>query len=317
MGDDEPATPDDVAGEAAPDENAVGEGLEPTEAFDLLGNDVRLGVIRELAAVRRTNWQWQGLTFADLRKAVGVEDAGNFSYHLDKLQGHFVVKDGDQYKLTYAGMQVAGAVVSGTYTERGGGLSGPVDVDCPTCGQALAAIYEHEFLALACEEHGVLFGTSLPPGAAEGRGFAEMVELGTMSARQDVERALSGACPHCWGPVRTTLPVETMTDATDGDRVEVPREQGWVEFDCGRCGMVFWLPPGACVLHEPAVVALYHEHGVDVRSLSYVELSFATPESGELVSEDPVRVRVDVEVGGDRLQVWLDGDAEVVDHERA
>lgn len=302
--------------DAATPDNAVS-GLDPVEAFDLLAHEVRLGIIRELAAVRRTNWQWRGMEFAELRRAVGAEDAGNFSYHLGKLRDHFVVKEGAEYKLTFAGMKVAGAVIAGTYTERSGGSVGTVDVACPDCGEPMTARYEHEFLGLSCEEHGTVFGTALPPGAAEGRSLRDLVALATMDARQDVERALSGVCPHCWGPVTTRLPVKEVVDAATGEPAEVPREDGWVEFDCGRCEMVFWLPPGACVVDAPPVVALLHEHGVDPRERSYAELPFTRADAGVVESADPVRVRVDVTVDDDTLHLWLDGAADVVEYERA
>lgn len=290
--------------------------LEPAEAFALLGNEVRLGIVRELAAVRRADWRWQGRTFAELRRAVGVEDAGNFSYHLDRLRDHFVVKDGDEYKLTYAGMQVAGAVVSGTYTERGDPRTEPLDVDCFECGESLTLRYRREFLAVECDDHGTLFGTNLPPGAAEGRSTEELVQLATVDARQDVERARTGACPHCWGTVTTTVPTESLGPAGDEREVD-PGEEAWVEFECDRCDMAFWLPAGACVVEEPPVVALLHDHGVDVRERAYLELPFVRPAAATVTGEDPVRVRVDVRQGDDALALWLDERTHVVDWERA
>lgn len=292
------------------------DGLAPAAAFDLLGNEVRLGIVRELAAVRRTNWQWRGLTFAELRRAVGVDDAGNFSYHLDRLRDHFVVKDGEEYKLTFAGMRVAGAVLAGTYTDRGGPRTESVDVDCYECGRALTLRYEWEFLAVECDEHGVLFGTTLPPGAAEGRSAEDLLRLATMDARQDIERARRGTCPHCWGRTEATLPADTVVDPASGERTAAPGDRTWAEFECDRCGMLLWLPVGACVVDEPPVVALLHDHGVDVRNRSYLELPFVRAGTASVDAEDPVRVRVDVKYGDDALRLWLDERTRVVDWER-
>jgi len=254
-----------------------GETLAPAEAFELLGNEVRLGIVRELAAVRRSNWQWQGRTFASLRRAVGVADAGNFNYHLDKLRGHFVVKDGDEYKLTYAGMQVAGAVVAGTYTDRGDPRTATLDVPCVECGDPLRLAYEREFLAVECDEHGIQFGTSLPPGAAAGRSTDELVRLATLDARQDVERARSGVCPHCWGAIEPTLPTDTVLDAVTGDREPVRPGEPWAEFECDRCGVVFWLPATACVVNEPSVVAIATASGSTLTRASCQSASRTTP----------------------------------------
>jgi DNA-binding transcriptional ArsR family regulator len=299
----------------ADDEQGEDGALSPEDAFGLLGHEVRLGIVRELATVRRANWQWQGLTFAQLRKAVGVRDAGNFSYHLGKLRDHFVVKDGDEYKLTYAGMEVAGAVISGTYTDKSEPRRETSDVDC-FCGEPLTVEYEREFFAMECPDHGTIFGTTLPPGAAQGRSVEEIVSLATLDARQEVERARAECCPHCWGPMSTALPAQEVVDPDTGETLAVPDDEVYVRFDCGRCGMQFWLPPGACVLSDPAVVSFLHENGVVVDELSYPELPFVSPEAATVISEDPVRVRVDVEADERALQVWIDEGIRIVETER-
>jgi hypothetical protein len=292
-------------------------GLSAPEAFERVGHDVRLGIIRELDRVRRTNWQWAGLTFAELRRAVGVRDAGNFNYHLDKLVGTFVVKDDEEYKLTNAGMELVGAVLSGTVAERAEPVTEDLATTCPGCGEALTVEYDEEFLSLSCEEHGLLFGTTMPPGAVRDRTPEEMVRLATMDARQDVERARTGACPHCWGPMGVSLDPDEIVDPTSGERTTVPDDQVWAEFECDRCGMQFWLPPGACVVDAPPVVAFYEDHGVDVRDLAFTELPLSMADRGDVDGSDPLRVTVDVERDDERLTLWLDDDLEVVDHERA
>ena len=42
-------------------------------------------------------------TLFDLRKAVGIRDAGHFNYQLDRLRGTFVCRTEDGYLLTEAG----------------------------------------------------------------------------------------------------------------------------------------------------------------------------------------------------------------------
>jgi hypothetical protein len=294
-----------------------GDELSPAAAFDLVGHDVRLGIIRELDRIRRTNWQWKGMTFAELRRAVGVRDAGNFSYHLDKLLGHFVVKDGEEYKLTNAGMELVGAVLSGTVADEARSFSEATAFSCPACERALDAEYDDEYVALACPDHGMLFGTSMPPGAFEGRSPAEIVRLATLDARQDVERARAGGCPHCWGPMDVRLDPEEVLDQRTGDTIPTGGDEAWAAFECDRCGMQFWLPAGSCVLTDPAVVAFYHDHGVDVRELPYPELALALPDAGQVLERDPLRIELAVERDGDRLRLLLDGDADVIEAERA
>jgi DNA-binding transcriptional ArsR family regulator len=292
------------------------ESPSATEAFGALGNEIRLDIIRALANARRLQWRWRGMTFAELRKEVGVRDAGNFNYHLDKLLGRFVVKDGDEYKLTYAGMQIAGAVVAGTYTERGQHFTTETDIPCQVCGEPVTATYEYEYLTLAGEDHDVSFGTTLPPGATRDRSPKKVIELAMLDARQDVERAMNGVCPHCWGPMETTVPSETMLDIETHGPKPVPDDQLWIRFDCDRCGMVIWLPPGSCLVSEPPVIAFFEAHGQDIREYSYLDLPFGGPHGATLESNTPVRVRVTVELEADRLLVWMGSEGEIVKTER-
>lgn len=294
-----------------------GEGRSATEAFELLGHETRLDILRTLASERRLNWQVSGLGFAELRKAVGVDDAGNFSYHLDKLRDGFVTKHGDEYVLTYAGMEIVGSVLAGTYTERPESRSVPTEIPCPSCGAATTATYEHPMLLLKCPDHGVAFGTSIPPGAVRGRDLEVLVRVATMDARLNTERVRSNVCPHCWGPVSTTLPSDEkpcLRENAGGVTAAEPDET-WAEFSCDRCGVRLWLPAGACLVTEPVVVAFFDERGIDLRERSYLELPFVASDTPVVESRDPVRIRVDIEHDGDCLSVWLDGDAGIIETE--
>lgn len=297
-------------------EKGKNESPSVSEAFGALGNEVRLDIIRALADVRRVAWRWQGMTFAELRKAVGVRDAGNFSYHLNELCNLFVVKDDDEYKLTYAGMQIARAMATGTYTERGEHFTTETDIPCPVCDEPITATYEYEYLSLFCEDHDVLVGTTLPPGATRERSPERVIELATMNARQDVERAMDGICPHCWGPMEATVPAEMVFDPKTHALQPAKDDHVWARFDCDRCGMAFWLPPGLCLLSEPPVIAFFEAHGQDIREYSYLDLPFNDPESATLESSTPVRVRVTVELEGDQLLIWMNNVGDIVETKR-
>lgn len=287
------------------------------EALDLLGHELRLAIIERLAVERRENWHPQGLGFADLRKAVGADDAGQFNYHLDELVGTFVEKRDDEYVLTTAGFDVAGSVRAGTYADDAPSFSVTLDRTCVRCDRRLAAAYEDGTLLVHCEDHGVVHSNSLPPAAAAGRDPEAVIALADLNARNQLERALAGACVHCWGRVAVETPVDLpdvvrQQHRAGGDHTE----QVLVEFDCRDCGMTFWTPASVTVVRHPAVVSLYHEHGVDLRERDHLDLEFVDGTNGVVESTDPVRVRVDVALGDDELHLWLDDTATVVDTER-
>lgn len=85
-------------------------GLEPSEAFAVLGSATRAAIVEALGDAERS------LAFAELRERVGVADSGQFNYRLSKLRGAFVHRtDGGEYVLTYAGRRIVGAVFASTY----------------------------------------------------------------------------------------------------------------------------------------------------------------------------------------------------------
>jgi uncharacterized protein with PIN domain len=294
------------------------DGRGDHEAFDLLGNEIRLAIIEELAGERRQSWTAAGLAFADLRKRVGVDDAGKFNYHLDKLRGTFVEQRDDEYVATTAGVSVAGSVRAGTYDADDVSFTASIAARCTDCEDHLEAIYEGGTLQVRCPEHGLYHGTAIPPAVVRDRDPETVVALAQRNAMNELGRALDGACVHCWGTVDVETPVDPPTELLD-EQGTTPEdvEQVVVEFACRDCGATFWTGASVCVLDHPAVVSFYHDHGVNVARRGYLELPFVDGTSGVVESTDPVRVRVDVTHGDDTLRVWLDDTATVVDYERA
>ncbi|MFC7138908.1 winged helix-turn-helix domain-containing protein [Halosimplex aquaticum] len=312
---------DGSSGDSGPDDDRGGRTAtgraDPTAVFELLADETRLAIVRELAAERQSNWQWAGATFAELRRAVGVEDAGNFSYHLEKLCGPLVVKDGDEYHLRNRGVQLVGAVESGRYTGPGDPFREEVAYDCPhsRCDRSLVGVYDDQYFRIRCPDHDVFNGTALPPVAADHHTTAELVEITMLDLRQQVQRAKAGVCPNCWGPIEGRLPA-TDTSLSSQIDADIPEDALLAAFDCQQCGISFDLPPGACVVEHTAVMAFYQHHDEPIRGRPYVDLPFCHLGRGVLESDDPVRVRVDVELDGDVLRLWLDGETNVVEYER-
>jgi hypothetical protein len=94
----------------------------PTDALSVLGNEIRMTILRELADAD------SALSFTELRERVGIRDSGKFNYHLTKLCAYFVRETDGGYELGHAGSRVISAA---GYEDR-------VDTDagecCPVCG---------------------------------------------------------------------------------------------------------------------------------------------------------------------------------------
>lgn len=150
---------------------------------------------------------------------------------------------------------------------------------------------------------------------AEHNSITDMIGVAMLDMRQQLQRARAGVCPNCWGPIEGRLPGRDPS-LPGLDDVELPDDALLATYHCAQCGLSVDLPPGACLVEHPAVVAFYHDHGDDVRGHPYVDLPFCHVGRGELESTTPVRVRVDVELDGDRLSLWLGGETSVLEYER-
>lgn len=73
------------------------------------------------------------------------------------------------------------------------------------------------------------------------------------------------------------------------------------------------LPVALTVVRHPAVVAHFHERGVDVREEPFLSFDFVRDDSlTAMLSEDPYRVRVSLDADGDTTTLTLDGEMNVV-----
>jgi len=296
----------DDAGTAGSDRSGTGEVVEhfaADEAFGLLGNEKRLDILGRL-------FEAEGpLSFSELREAVGIRDSGQFNYHLDKLLGTFVRQDGKEYELTSAGTHVVGAILAGEYTKTIEGDPVAVGADCQHCGGMLAGFFEGEGVRIACEDcdRNVL-DMSMPPGALEDYPREEWPFLAERWTRQELETVRAGFCPACYGPIveRLTLDPDSVGDAFDAS----------VEYSCQRCDRGITANATASVVSHPAVVSFHHEHGVDIEGTPVWDLEWPIQPNAAIVSRDPVRVEVSIQLDGDRLVLVLDETATVVEERR-
>jgi len=283
------------------------EGVEPATAFAALGDPIRVTVLEALADGRRDAPEEPGLAFSELRKRAGVRDSGRFRYHLEKLRGPFVEQaDDGRYRLTYAGSEVATAIVAGTYTERA--TLGPTDLDsdCELCGAGAVGGYEDGVLSVRCENDHPLFVWSLPPNAASDAALPELVRTATLDLYQTVETIRAGTCPDCYAGI------DTRVEPTDG-----AGQQYRFRARCAACGSVLDVPAGCCLIGHPEVEALYRRHGRSIREGYWWELEFAQADAPvERVGDDPLALRVSIAVGDERLRATVDGgDGRVVEIE--
>ncbi len=297
-------------------------GVTPTEAFSILGNETRVGILQAL-------WEGEGpMSFSELRDAVGV-DKGNFNYHLGELS-HFVRRCDGGYELRETGTQVMRAVVAGTITENP--EIGPVEAGrpCPFCGSPIELLYRNEHITVRCRNcAGVLGGDlpdgafmhyALPPAGLADRSLPEVVEAAHVLFEAHVAMMLQGVCPACTARTETDVVVcEDHVIGPDGlcDRCESVPEI-WATFTCRNCRYgrrsVLWL----VAIYHPAAIAALRERWefdtfLELQRLLWANPGYIASVTERVVSTDPLRLQVELPAESGSITLRFDDELRVLD----
>ena len=278
------------------------ESLDPAEAFALLGNEIRIDILRAL---------WDAdcpVSFSDLHRRVDVDDSAQFNYHLGKLTDHFVRRTDDGYEFRHAGEKVVCSIFAGTLTDRVR-TEFPVEGECHDCGGSLIADYEDEGMAITCTACPTDYGRyPFPPGGLSDRTPEEVMSAFNQRVRHLHCLAADGVCPECSGPVRT----EIREDDENALDLKIR-----VDHRCTRCRHVVRSPLGLSLLDHSLTVSFYDDHGVELPTEPYWTLAWCvTDEYTTVLSRDPWRVRIDIPLADDVLSVTLDGNLTVIESGR-
>lgn len=274
-----------------------------TAALDSVSNSTRVKILRALADAYGDSLTDPWLAYSELQEAVGIRDNGNFNYHLDQLGG-LVVKSSPGYRLSRIGMSVVSAISSGVFdTER---TWGPVDAPghCRHCDDPWQLRYEDGILWLTCgtDEHSVPL--SIPPSLLESHPEGdeeEIVERIAFLENRWGSLTRRGICSECQGYVEGEI--ETIPDDPDHYHYHGL---------CRRCGFHHGIPVGMFLASHPAVTSFYYDRGVDVLTAPFWTLEFCTPGHETVLSTDPFRLKVDVNLDGETLSLTLNRDGTVV-----
>ena len=287
-----------------PDIQECVECVAPADAFALVGNETRLGILEAL-------WRAddEPVRFSALNDAVGMRDSAQFNYHLGKLTDQYVRKTEDGYELRNAGAKIVRAVLAGSFNEHPELDSFVIDDGCTRCDEPLVASYEDEMLALDCPNCGRAHGEySFPPGGLHDRTNEEVLNAFDQRVRHLHCLAKDGVCPECSGRMRTELSKEGECCLGVGLRADHVCEQ----CDHSLCSAI-----GLSLLDRSPVVAFYRDHGIDLGTTPYWQLDWCVSDDHTTVrSTDPWELEIDVALGDERLRATLDEDLALVETRR-
>ncbi|WP_306059198.1 winged helix-turn-helix domain-containing protein [Natronococcus wangiae] len=300
------------------------------EAFQLLSDETRLAILQAL---------WEAydpaddtpMPFSDLRASVDVDDPGRLNYHLNKLSTHFVRRKEDGYELRDAGKRIVRMLLSGTAIDDPEIDPVEVDFSCWYCGGQPEWSYREGWRILECTScdarcvdtfpPGVISKNEFPPSGLRDRTPNEINDADRIWGAHRRASVMDGVCPECAGE----MPV-TAIEICDDHRPD------WDEFQfCEACGSIFWMlvshvcegckyrwrmPTLFYPTRLPAVVAFYYEHGIEFDLATYEQRTFLLDYHQELLSEDPLRIRISIPLEDEALRLIYDERMEVVDVNR-
>lgn len=295
--------------------------LSPDEAFDLLGDETRIGILHALWEMYDPHAEDNSVAFSSLYDHAEGRDSGNFSYHLQKLTDQFVRKTADGYMLTPSGFEIIQAVIAGAATERPTLDPTTVDATCPRCECPVLIAYEDGSIWAWCSGcsgywrgNGTFFGFSLPPEGLRNRNADEIFDATIAYSIRRFETMCDGVCPECAGVVTASLAVCGNHEADESicERCGF-HYLGTITFVCDSCKFAWRSPSWAPLQYHPAVASFYYDHGIEHVTGSWDALRRSFDWDEKLLSTDPARLRITIVCENEAFHATIDERGSVVD----
>lgn len=282
-------------------------GVDPQELFRLLGNETRMAIMEvlwdDLVFQDYVTGTLEGLTFSDLLEQAGVDDSGNFNYHLSELTGQLIHDEDDGYQLSPLGYNLMAAI------DRFGSFvyepiaPTPLAESCPFCGGTLEGSYEHNLLNVKCQDcdglghPGNIQFVYLPSTGVHGRDLVGLLDTATLQLLQRVQSLSHGSCWSCHHHITATL--EACDEHDVGDQGSCPhchRRFGLVvSTECEHCGTAGQGPAIELAITEPSTQTAFAEAGIGPHELGHWRYRLAAfealNESSQTASPFEIRYR--------------------------
>lgn len=306
-----------------------------TEAFALLADETRLAILLALWEAYDPQADDNTVPFSEIFDRVDYDDPGNFSYHLEKLEGQFIQQqgEGEGYKIRTTGLKLVRSVIGGAGVQDTTLEPSEIDPRCPFCGAPTTISYRDGLVIHTCtdcdgtapeksETEGLLSMAPFDPAGLTDRTPEEIQAASTVASLREAQTLFDGLCPACSGSVDGWFEYCVDHDATVTCENCQMRFAARARFQCRICGNHKIEPPQGLVLFHPSVASFYDDHGVSTRiradDIGTVTRFYDLMDGHEVevISEEPLRVEVTVTYNDDEIRLMFDETVSVVNVSR-
>lgn len=300
--DPEPPSPEDTSSRSA-------------DAFGLVGNEIRVEILRALGDARVEQRHPPVLSFSEIRSRSDIEvDSGQFNYHLQQLVGHYIDRVDDGYRMRTEGRLLYQTLRAGTFDRQASTRRMDAGFDCYYCDTPVEASIEDGTTAVRCPDPGCehVYGLAGAPPGVDGTDPESLEQIGAYYHHGHLGFARE-VCVTCGNRPRTEIvPVEPLPFG------DPERRAFYVYRVCENCGDQRHLTLGTALLADPELVGFCREHGVDVLSTPLWELEFAATDRGVTVrSTEPWEASLTVTYHDETLELVVDDSLTVVERNRS
>ena len=303
--------------------------ISPDEAFAVLGDETRLQILETLCEAD------EPLAFSEVFDRVDYETTANFSYHLERLESHFVRQTDEGYELRQAGRRVVETILSGIVTADPVLDPTLVDEPCPYCDDRFMVAFQQERVQQYCPgceghygqaltsteridttESGYFGSISLPPAGLQGRTAEEVQQAAATWGTLEYLAIASGLCPRCSAALDESVRVCETHEPT-GRLCERCDNHHAVQL-LTRCPNCHHEQQGAFVLGlltNIDLLAFLIAHGINpISPASYAAYDEALMKyDEEVLSIEPFEARFTFSIDGKTLALTVDDELSVDD----
>lgn len=295
--------------------------LSPDEAFDLVGDETRLQILQTLAEAG------EPLAYSELFDRIDYDDTSNYTYHLEKLVGHFVRKTDEGYLPRLAGRRVVEAVFSEVVTDNPVVDRVDVDMDCMYCGSPAEMAYHDGVALIYCQEcegeirdsgladqwpipaSDIVGYVAIPPAGIHDRTPTEILDAAGISTVSDVQSIVRGVCPGCSAAIDRTPQVCENHNSEDAFCEQCDHQFGIrIAVECRNCSFRTVSPYPTHALGTIELMAFMTTHGIDPFASDAFHLRACEE---EILSTNPLEAKYTFTADGDAITLTVGNDLSV------